>query len=60
MAAFTYNICSKCGKYYTSYIGAMGHAAGACDQIEDRKEDVLARLEEEARVAQERLDRARG
>lgn len=58
--AFNYNICSKCGKYYTSYIGAMGHQAGACDKIIDRKEEVLARLEEEAQAAQDALNRARG
>lgn len=32
-----YGICAKCGKYYTSFIGSMAHASGACDKVIDRK-----------------------
>ena len=58
--AVNYGICPTCGKYYTSFMGSVGHAHGACDSIIDRKEEVLARLEEEAQAAQDALDQAKG
>lgn len=58
--AVNYNVCSKCGKYYTSYMGAMGHSHGACERMPDHKERVLAALKAEAKAAQDALDQAQG
>ena len=33
-----YGICSKCGKWYSSWATAMGHQSGACDKIRDARE----------------------
>ena len=58
--AVNYGICPTCGKYYTSFMGSMGHAHGACEGMIDRKEQVLAALEAEAKAAQDALDQAQG
>lgn len=42
-----YGICPTCGKYYTSFMAAMGHAKGACEGMIDQKERVLAQLAQE-------------
>ena len=42
-----YGICPTCGKYYTSFVAAMGHAKGACEGMIDQKERVLAELAQE-------------
>lgn len=55
-----YGICPTCGKYYTTFMGSMAHAQGACEGMVDQKEQVLARLTEEAQAAQARLDAAQG
>jgi len=33
-----YNICKKCNKIYTSYIGSLAHAHGGCETARDARE----------------------
>ena len=58
--AVNYGICPTCGKYYTTFMGSMGHAHGACEGMIDHKERVLAALQAEAAAAQDALDQAQG
>ena len=34
-----FGICKHCGKWYTTFMGSLGHAHGNCANMIDRKEE---------------------